>query len=572
MKSGRFNPRLAPAIAVLAGIAAGLWQVVPPDPPRPMSMRDFDIDRAMDHVREIGQEAHPNGSAANAAAREYVLFQLRVLGLDPQVQTREVRRHWDNSIRTVRNIVARLPGSGPHDHALLLTAHYDSSSGAPGAGDDAAGVSAILETLRVLKASGDRPERDIVVLFSDGEELGLLGAMAFCGDPLGDPARPIDSAFEFRAIKEEAVRVAPSNWPPHPWLKDVSLVLNFEARGAAGPSIMFETTPPNLELVRQFASADPHPAANSLSYEVYKLIRNDTDFTIFRRAGLRGLNFAFIADQLHYHRRGDTAENLSRRSLYHHGVHALALTRHFANAGDVGDAGDAVWFNVWRGVLAWYPRSWVWPLAIGQILLAGVALGLAWRRGVIGGLGVGWATVRLGLSVLLAVAFVFTTQRLVVPQGPVRQAWHFEALTALMCAIAAGVTATTMLVWPRRMRGTDLAAVGLVLWTALSIVATVFAPGASFLAVWPALFAAVGLMVDAVWENRARLRSRVAAIAMVPALMLLTPSIYLGFVALTLQFSWAIGAVVALATWLIAPAFALVTEEPVSPSADVPAR
>jgi hypothetical protein len=557
----RLDGRLVPAITLLMGIAAALWQVVPPAPPAPpggpVPEREFDVERAMGHVRAIAQQPHPNGSVANAQVREYLLGQLRALGLDTQVQERQVRRHWDNSVRTVRNILARVPGSGARDKALLLAAHYDSSSAAPGAGDDAAGVAAILETLRAMKAGGDRPGRDVIVLLSDGEELGLLGAMAFCGDPLGDPARPTDGAFESRAIKEEAGRVASSSWPAHPWLADVALVLNFEARGAAGPSIMFETTPPNLELVRRFAATDPYPAANSLSYEVYRLIRNDTDFTIFRRAGLRGLNFAFIADQLRYHRAGDTPENLSRRSLYHHGVHALAMTRHFTSSAEVGGGGDAVWFNIWRGVLLWYPVAWVWPVAVVQVSVAGVAIGMAWRRGAVGVPGMGWATVRLGLSLLLAVAFVFTTQRLVIAQGPVREPWHFEALTALMCAISAGVTGATMLVWPRTMRGTDLAVVALVVWTTLSLVAAVWAPGASFLAVWPALFAAVGVLAGTARAKRAWLRTSIVAVALLPALVLLMPAIYLGFVALTLQFSWVLSAVVALGSWLVVPGFAL---------------
>ena len=70
----------------------------------------------------------------------------------------------------------------------------------------------MLETLRALKSSPPL-KNDTVFLFTDGEEVGLLGATAF--------------------VKE------------HPWAKDIGVALNFEARGSSGPSFMFETSDGN---------------------------------------------------------------------------------------------------------------------------------------------------------------------------------------------------------------------------------------------------------------------------------------------------------------------------------------
>lgn len=97
-----------------------------------------------------------------------------------------------------------------------------------------------------------------VVLFSDGEELGLLGARAFARH--------------------------------HPWMADVRLVLNFEARGTRGPSILFETGPGTGPLMTDFATTAPHPLAFSYGYDVYRRLPNDTDFTVFREAGKSGFN------------------------------------------------------------------------------------------------------------------------------------------------------------------------------------------------------------------------------------------------------------------------------------------
>ena len=80
----------------------------------------------------------------------------------------------------------------------------------------------------------------------------------------------------------------------HPWAKDVGVVLNLDARGNSGPSYMFETSEGNGWLIEQLARALPHPMASSLTVDVYRLMPNDTDLTIYMRHGMPGLNFAFI--------------------------------------------------------------------------------------------------------------------------------------------------------------------------------------------------------------------------------------------------------------------------------------
>ena len=65
------------------------------------------------------------------------------------------------------NIIATLPGRDPGKPAVLLMAHHDSVWGSPGAPDDAAGVAAILEVVRAIRASGQPPERTLIVLLTD---------------------------------------------------------------------------------------------------------------------------------------------------------------------------------------------------------------------------------------------------------------------------------------------------------------------------------------------------------------------------------------------------------------------
>ena len=112
----------------------------------------------------------------------------------------------------VDNVIGVLPGRDPRLPALALMAHHDSVPGSPGAADDITGVADALEITRAIKARG-RPERDVMLVFTDGEEADLIGATAFFAD---------DQAA-----------------------KHVGFVINLEARGGGGRATMFETGPGN---------------------------------------------------------------------------------------------------------------------------------------------------------------------------------------------------------------------------------------------------------------------------------------------------------------------------------------
>ena len=104
----------------------------------------FSAERAMKHVVAIAQRPHPIGSAEHDRVRDYLVAQLRNLGLDPQIQNATgVGTRYADAGR-VQNILARMPGRQNGGPAFLLVAHYDSVEAAPGAADDGAGIAAIL--------------------------------------------------------------------------------------------------------------------------------------------------------------------------------------------------------------------------------------------------------------------------------------------------------------------------------------------------------------------------------------------------------------------------------------------
>ena len=82
---------------------------------------------------------------------------------------------------TSRNVIAR-PPDGRCER--LVGAHYDSVEAGPGANDNASGVAALLETARVLAASGD--SEDVCLVAFGAEEIGLLGSQRFVANLSGD--------------------------------------------------------------------------------------------------------------------------------------------------------------------------------------------------------------------------------------------------------------------------------------------------------------------------------------------------------------------------------------------------
>lgn len=303
---------------------------------------EFAVDRAMTPLLEMTKKPHYLGSENHAEVRRFLISELQKLGLDPHIQEGFNFNPQSKILTKPKNILARIPGS-ESGNALLLLSHYDSAAVASfGAADDASGVVTILESVRAFLSTRQPHKNDIIILFSDSEEISLDGAQLF--------------------VKE------------HPWVHDVSLVMNFEARGTGGPSNMIlETNQGNAELIKAFVAANPkYPVASSLMYSVYKLLPNDTDSTIFREmADIDSFFFAFIDEHYNYHTANDTYYNLDRNSLAHQGSYLLPLLHYFADAdlSTIKSNEDHVYFNFPIFKLIHYPFSWIYPLTIAACIL-----------------------------------------------------------------------------------------------------------------------------------------------------------------------------------------------------------
>ncbi|WP_433793230.1 M28 family peptidase [Actinoplanes sp. CA-252034] len=490
------------AVLALAGLAA-IRSIQPPAARAETApASEFSAERAFQTVRTIAATPHPAGSPANERVREHLVATLSGLGLSPEVQDTVSEQGAGLSssaggtgLARVRNVVAVIPGTASTGRVFLI-AHYDSAQVAPGANDDGAGTSTILETARAL-TSGERPRNDVVLVLTDAEEACLCGAKAFVEQ--------------------------------HPLARDGGVALNLEARGSSGPAIMFETSAGNRRLVETYAKT-PYPVGTSFAVEIYRLLPNDTDFTPFRESPLfQGLNTAYIDGAAVYHAPTDRPEAMDRDSLQHHGDNALALAREFGalDLRELKGGGDATYFPV-PGLLVRYPGGLVWPLAV-LALVAVVALGWVVRRRL-------FAAIALSLlPIIVAPVLAQGLWSLLVlvrpeyggmPIDPYRPMWYRLAVIALSAAI--------VLVWYallRRRIGPAALAVGGLTWLAvLGVALAALAPGGSYLGALPALSVAVSALL----ATRVGERTAVAVViagALIPVVILL-PTVVMLFPAL----------------------------------------
>ena len=496
---------LGVAIAlVLGAFAAVSLSALEPPYPQPASAQasEFSAERAFSHVQQIAERPHPVGSAANAKVRDYLIGQLEDLGLRPTVQEATSARMKEGiaSIARVRNIHARIPGSSPTGHVVLV-AHYDSVPRGPGAADDGAGAAAILEIARAL-TSDSSPRNDIDIVLTDAEEPGLLGAEAFVSADRLDPRR--------------------------------SVVLNLEARGTSGPALMFESSSDNSTLIPALASAR-RPIAGSGWEACYQLLPNSTDFTIFRDAGFAGMNFAFMEGSARYHTPEDSPANLDHASLQHMGSTVLAATHHFAGQDLGAPRGGPLTYLTVLGELVHYPQSLVGPLVVLATVVLAATLLYARRRGL-RARGVGLAAASfIGLLVVTTALGIGAWQVLLLLH-PGYGSFHTgdtyqpEWYAAGLLVLTAALTAAWYLLMRRRCTPEELALATWAWFVLLAILTAAFVPGASYLFTWPPLVGSLHLAAAVRWGGEEPTwRYLTLSAAAVPAVAMLVPLVDMFF-------------------------------------------
>jgi MFS family permease len=512
-KQGSTTMRLKASLVFVTLFAVTLLvvaQTLPPPPlPATAPAGEFSAERAIRHIHAIAQQPRPTGSAANKEVRDYILAELKNLGLEAQTQP-------DGELE---NVMGRIQGAHSSE-AVLLTAHLDSTLQSPGATDDGVGVAVLLETARALLTAA--PMRNTVMfLFTDHEEGGLYGAKAFIAH--------------------------------HSWTKDVKVVIGFDAGGVSGPGVLSTTSPNNGWLIRHLAQADPYVVGNSA---INALGYSSTDFgRAFKPGGFSGYAFDLYWDK----RDGpeDTIANLNPASLQHQGYHALSLARQFGHLNSLADTKerDIVYFSVLRLFLVTYTAAWAIPSAIAVmgVFIALLAYGL--RRRILSWRGLVYGMFVMLVGVMIAPLPSIVLEFLVGRWIPgVTAAFDNRLLDqppqmSLLVLIALTLT----LFWyalARRIRKTslpDLTLGGLIPIAVGMVVISIALPALSYGFTWPLLFS---LLANANWF-RGSVHTKPSMLVILGLLLLgalniviVGPAIVLGLfdqLALTLAFLGVLG-------------------------------
>ena len=502
----RFRTRPAHVALVLfaATLAFGIHRLSPHVADTPVSLENLHGD-----LEVIAAAPRPVGGERLAVVRQYVLGRLRDLGFDPQVETGD-GTDWLGKTWPLTSVLARLPADAPDGQpGLLVACHLDSVAAGPGAGDDGAGVASLLETARLLRDVTGR-RRDVVFLVTDGEEAGLLGAKLWAAQ--------------------------------HPDRMNCTDVLNFDARGTAGPAILFETCGDPGALLESYFAAAPQPVTSSVAAAVYERMPNGTDLTVFRAAGLNGLNFAFIDGLANYHTPRDDLAHLSDATLLHQASQMFAVTRQA-----VVEPGDAtgrppIYFDVASLFVVRYPRAWSWPLAglsAALTVVAVVRLRPSWRT-VAAGL------LRHGLHLLAVVVAVYLVTRM--PTGKLTHRWTWLAFTGAALLTTAGLP------WVAGRRPRDgraaLAALLVLLCSSTVALAAFFEAGGYVLLV-PSL-----LMSLAALPPAGRPRTLALAVAAAISTLVILPLAWLATLALTVRLLAGAAVLLVVLAWLWRPSLA----------------
>ncbi|HEV7745464.1 MAG TPA: M20/M25/M40 family metallo-hydrolase [Pyrinomonadaceae bacterium] len=499
-------------LLLLALIATGsiyFQNRLPAVVPATASPSEFSAARAAEQLRAVSAAPHPIGSQAHTNVRDYLESELSKLGLTPlrqQSTAVSMKGTAPFAAGSVENILARIPGIA-NSRAVLLVSHYDSVPTSFGASDDGAGVVTLLETARALK-SGPPLKNDVILLFTDGEETGLLGAQAFVNE--------------------------------NPWAKDVGLFLNFEARGNGGPVFMFETTNGNGDLIRQFEKTSPVPRASSFFREIYKLLPNDTDFTALKALDAQGMNFAFLSGINHYHTSLDRLAEIDLATLQQQGSQALALTQHFGNLDlKTMRENDVVYFDIIGQMLVTYSRTWIFPLlGLITLLFAFVVVrGVVTTELRVKGMLIGVAALVSGIIISAVSCGIiwFLTQRF-FRSAPWSEPYRSTPLRLGFVLLTFAAMSLIYVRLRNRINALSLLVGACFLWLLMSIATSIAMPGGSYLFTIPVLLTCVGLSFFFISKARREVKTYLLILFTgVPVILLWAPLIYNLLVALTLN-------------------------------------
>ncbi|KAG1734465.1 hypothetical protein EDB19DRAFT_1854474 [Suillus lakei] len=333
-------------------------------PSVPKHTQGLDFQQAYRDLHEVAARPHPFNSHDNVLVRSYILS--RVTDITSSYDHVSVdfdlssNASWASGLLSTNpyavyyesdNILVKVEGSDKEyqeSGGLLLSAHWDSVSTAPGATDDGMGVVTLLSMVRYF--AENRPRRTVVFNINNGEEDGLNGAHVFM---------------------------------EHPWVNVTDTFLNLEGAAAGGRPLLFRTT--SRAPLASWSTSRPH--ANVITGDAFSrgVIRSGTDFSVYEQAGLEGLDFAFYRGRSRYHTKYDSIPGMtgdkSKNALWAMMEGTLSSSLMLANDvkgktrnESVGQGSQPVYFDLFGAIMIMFTLQTLWIvniilLTVGPVIL-----------------------------------------------------------------------------------------------------------------------------------------------------------------------------------------------------------
>lgn len=502
-------------LSIILSIVLGITSLYTPRPKSEDS--GFSTEIAKEHIKEISKEVHSiQEPEALGRVREYILNELKELGLEPEVFTYEDVEGSKGGIYDINNIYAKIDGRNGEDGSyIMLASHYDSSpkkrSGedgeSKGAADAGYGVSTILEIVRIIKESGQELENGIKILITDGEEVGLMGAK-----------EEMNNNFDL--------------------YENVNFVVNLEARGIKGPALMFETSNNNKKVIDLYKKANL-PVSYSLAADVYNKMPNGSDFTEFKDAGLPGINFAVLNDLDYYHTKNDNYDNISDTSIQHYGEQVLPIVQEYVYNAKYGQADyfqsnqNSVFFTLLPNVFINYTSLIATILAvISLIALVVIMRNLKVNAKMV----VKWIAVWTGLALASTAIGIAISYIISMVSGIEFKITYMPRITGSDFIVLMAVILTSVLValLSKKLAKNreDLESMlfgGLWFNEFLLVIFMIALPGGSYLFLWPVIMTLISIILTKKFKNQNML-----LIATMFTIVMYVPVIYNIYIALTI--------------------------------------
>jgi Peptidase family M28 len=457
-------------LVIFVVMGAGFERMIVPAMPVDNAPLDrFSSSRAYSELSDLLKEniPHPAGSEANRLIRDRIKNKMINYGFSVDVQKSFACVAEAADCSRVENIVAYKKGR-VGKYTVMIMSHYDSVPASAGAADDGVGVAAMLEVARILNDAGSY-DNDFIFLFSDAEELGLNGAEAFASE--------------------------------HALMNQVSMIVNIESRGTSGPSYMFETGSPNLALIDIYQNAIKRPLANSLFYEVYKRMPNDTDYTVFKSRNVPGLNFGSSGSPSLYHSKLDDLQHLDKGTLQQHGDNVASLIQALGNA-DLSTLSsskeNATYFDVFGVVLLKWSSNLNVPISLLGLALIFVIVGGGVRTRTIT---VKSIALSISSALLVSITLIGAGALLTLPLGiwvDLHPLDHINPWAGNIALWSASLLAV-VLVGRLTFRLTNFTSQLFVSWLLIGVVSLILAyklPGCTYFVLAPLVAFMVGLVTD----------------------------------------------------------------------------